>query len=631
MTLARYLALLVGIPLAGVIILGTVFTRAALQEKLTTDRESQRIGQLGELAVVISGLVHELQRERGRSAAFMGGNGEVEYGTALRAQHRESDQRLIEWDRASADASLDSLGAEFIGALSEIQTMRRKLDSVRSAIQQGGIAPAEAVAYYSIWIDLQLGLISRMSGFTRSAEVAKGIDAYVFFLSAKENMGIERAVLSNTFAQDKFNPDLYRRFITVVTRQDVYLRAFSRVATNAQIREMESTLRGDAVEQVAAMRKRALDRWDVGGFEVDASAWFDTITRKIDLAKEVEDVLSADVLALSASLRSTAARQMVTALSIALLTLIISTGAGLWIARILRRQLAGIAVNLNEASQTTAAASGEIATASQSLAEGAAEQASALEETGSSLEEITSTMAGTQEQASESAELGSRTLEESRSAGVAVKSLRGSAEGAIDAVGQMNRAMAGIEESSRAVASVIKSIDEIAFQTNILALNAAVEAARAGEAGAGFSVVADEVRALARRAAEAARETTSLIESSITRARDGVKVNAGVNLSIQSVLTKSTEVESSLDSISSYAGRVNDAMQEMLRVTVEQRSGVEQINTAVEQINQVTQESAANSEEVASTAHELEQQARLLDGFARELSALMGIRAAVNR
>lgn len=172
------------------------------------------------------------------------------------------------------------------------------------------------------------------------------------------------------------------------------------------------------------------------------------------------------------------------------------------------------------------------------------------------------------------------------------------AKSGAEAMDRMSSAINRIKESSDQTAKIVKTIDEIAMQTNLLALNAAVEAARAGEAGRGFAVVAEEVRNLAQRSAQAAKNTADMITESVKNADDGVKI--------------ATEVSQSFETIAGSAKKVNDLIAEIAAASQEQSAGIEQINTAVAQMDKVTQQNAANSEESASAAEELSSQAEEL-------------------
>ena len=242
------------------------------------------------------------------------------------------------------------------------------------------------------------------------------------------------------------------------------------------------------------------------------------------------------------------------------------------------------------ATQVSSAGS-QIASGSQSLASGSSQQAASLEEVSSSLEEMA---AAVRENAGNA----------DRARALAEETMNSVNEGTAR-MRELTEAMSAIREGASETAKIVKTIDDIAFQTNLLALNAAVEAARAGEAGRGFAVVADEVRTLALRAAEAARRTTALIEDSTLRVNDGVARNAQVMVT--------------LDTIRAGAVRVGDIVGQIASASAQQSSGVNQITEAVAEMNSVTQTVAANAEESASAAEELSSQAHvmqsLVEGF----------------
>jgi len=240
--------------------------------------------------------------------------------------------------------------------------------------------------------------------------------------------------------------------------------------------------------------------------------------------------------------------------------------------------------------------SAQVASASHQLADGATNQAASLEETSASLEE----MASMTKSNADNVRITSKTAEGARQ----------SAEMAHNSMRRMGQAIADIKQSSDQTASIMKTIDEIAFQTNLLALNAAVEAARAGEAGAGFAVVADEVRSLALRSAEAARETTQLIEEAKAHASKGVEV--------------ADEVSAILTRIVDGVNQVSELAQQISQASSDQAEGVDQINIAVQEMDKVTQSNAAVSEQSAAAGEELSGQARELDELVRLLAGIVG-------
>ena len=249
--------------------------------------------------------------------------------------------------------------------------------------------------------------------------------------------------------------------------------------------------------------------------------------------------------------------------------------------------------------QTTAAAA-EVSASGQELADGASRQAAALEETSATLEEISSMTKRNSEHALHAKDLSAQT--------------RHAAEQGTSRMAGMQEAMNEIKASSDNIAKIVKSIDEIAFQTNILALNAAVEAARAGEAGAGFAVVAEEVRARAPRSAHAARETAEKIEDSIHKSEQGVQLSTAVAESFQDIAAK--------------ARQMDDLVAEIATASHEQSQGVGQVSSAIADMDKVTQSNAATAEESASAAEELNQQALAIHDLIKSFHDLVGGSAA---
>ncbi len=275
--------------------------------------------------------------------------------------------------------------------------------------------------------------------------------------------------------------------------------------------------------------------------------------------------------------------------------LVAFSALGVWVVRGAIRALESVIGELSEGAAQIAGAAGQVSSSSQSLAQGASEQAAAIEETSASVEEIHSLARKNGDHSRDAAGLLNQSQ---RKIGQANQSLE-----------QMVAAIGEISTHSEKVSKIIKTIDEIAFQTNILALNAAVEAARAGEAGSGFAVVADEVRALSGRCAQAAGDTAALIEESIAKASHGKACVGEVAAAIRAVTEEAARVKSMVDEVSSGGQR--------------QVCGADQINQAIVQMQRVTQGLAAQAEESAAASEELNAQSESLKAVAAGLTGMV--------
>jgi Methyl-accepting chemotaxis protein (MCP) signalling domain len=259
------------------------------------------------------------------------------------------------------------------------------------------------------------------------------------------------------------------------------------------------------------------------------------------------------------------------------------------------RRLRELAQVLSEGARQIASAAEHVSCSSQTLAQGASEQASSLEETSAASEQIGSTAGENVENTRSAADVMTQCQEQIGQTGQVL------AEAAA-AMEEMNR-------SSEQISKVIKVIDDIAFQTNILALNAAIEAARAGAAGMGFGVVADEVRTLSQRCAEAARDTASLVQNSVAKVHESK--------------TSVNHTALAFGQINGQSDQARSLVEQVSLSSAEQARGIQQIANAVLQIQQVTQQTAATAEESASAAEELNAQSRTLRNVVEELSRMI--------
>lgn len=320
-----------------------------------------------------------------------------------------------------------------------------------------------------------------------------------------------------------------------------------------QLKEQQAALE-EKMREVEALRREAEERNKVLLREIEKISSFMDKTAEGDFMNFLDEAEFTELKPLSSALNNTKRRQ---------------------------RELL---LQVLEASAQVFTAASQVADGSHKLAEAASEQAAALEESASSMEEVESRSRENAKGAQEANRLLNETM-------VVVKE-------ASSSVQRLLKAMDEIVESSDETQKIIKTIDEIAFQTNLLALNAAVEAARAGEAGAGFAVVAEEVRALAQRSAEAARQTAELIDSMRKRVTEGKNALG--------------ETEKNFNRVALNVQKVTQLMDEVSQASTEQAKAIAQVKTALSQVNEVTQQVAANAEESAAASEQMKSQAEAL-------------------
>ncbi|MBF0155130.1 MAG: methyl-accepting chemotaxis protein [Magnetococcales bacterium] len=598
------------LPLMGLLWFGGV----AVWEKMHLAQRMEAMESLTGLAVRISAVVHETQKERGMSAGFLGSKGE-KFKTELPRQRSEGTDKvagLLKDYVKDFDAS--AFGGGFSGRLGDAIRKLDGLDNVRQKVDALSIPGPEAIGFYTGMITLFLESVADLPNLAADVSMASQSAAYVNLLLAKERAGQERAVLSNTFAADRFAPGMLRQFGKLVGEQESYQHVFRSMATPEQLVFFKEKLSGKAMEEVESLRQSAFDKSAGGGVKVDSGVWFAASTTRINLLKEVEDRLSADLTAKATHLQRSAKLDFSLYLVVVVSSILVACGLGIFftwqilntigcepaeVMRVTQRVAEGdltvtfagscgtekgiyatmfhmvqklkeIVGAIQGVSQDVVAGSGTVSESAVHLSEGATSQAASIEETSAAMEQMTANIANNTDNAVTTGKMAQQAAKDAREGGVAVA-----------------QAVTAMTE----IAGKIGIIEDIARQTNLLALNAAIEAARAGEHGKGFAVVAAEVRKLAERSQNAAGEIKDLSTSTVT-----VSERAG-----QLLERLVPDIE-----------RTAELVQEITAGSEEQNQGAQQVNLAIQQLDQVIQQNAGESAEMSSTASELAEQAQRL-------------------
>jgi methyl-accepting chemotaxis protein len=598
-----FLALL---PLLGLL----YFSISGIQEKWTVMLEIDKIKALSNYSVKASSLVHETQKERGATAGFLGSGGSS-FVSELQLQQKDSDKKAADLRSFLNKFESDAYGSEFVQTMNAAIKHLDGISNMRSSVSSQAVSADEAVTYYTQLNALFLKTISLGAKVADHGGIVKEITGYINFLQSKERAGIERAVLSNVFAEDRLSQAELQRFTSLVAQQDTYINAFNAVANEDKKNFYQNKMQADDVQKVLKMRKTVFEKGMNNNFGINSTDWFQVASGRINLMKDVENKLSEDLNALAEKLKLDAESQLifysivtiiiVVMVIISAITIILSITRPLNQAVIIAnkmaegdlstkiditssdevgKMLAAMNNTLAKLSQiigevrasatSMSSASEEVSATAQSMSQGASEQAASVEETSSSIEVMTSSIMQNTENAKVTNDMALQAASDAAESGEAVQQM-------VDAM--------------TVIASKISIIDDIAYQTNLLALNAAIEAARAGKHGKGFAVVAGEVRKLAERSQIAAEEIGQTASTSVAVAEKAGRL-----------LTEMVPVIQKTSSL----------VQEIAAASQDQSSSAGQVNGAMEELNKVTQINASASEELAATSEEMSSQSQSL-------------------
>ncbi len=590
------------------------------------------------VSATVSRLVHEIQKERGMTSGFIASGG-TKFANELPAQRQEVDREAETLKKFISENDMDTdIKNRLTAALDNFESrsgLRSKIDSI-------SVSAAEATVFYTDMNSQLLSVVFSASGLTNDASVSRSLAAYANFLSAKEKAGIERAFLTNVFANGKFTDGSFGTYSAIKAEQDTFISMFLRTAPAALTGVYKEAASDPSFAATAEMEKRATEFSAAGDFGISAEDWFNTATKRINALKTAEDKISVAIDADATSLLDSSFYALtfngaVAAGSIAALLLLlyiihtkivgnitrltaitaelnsadadlthrldIKTGDELQeLAENVNTFIAGIAVIVSEVKQTAAAlasSSCELAATADQLSGTLSEQSGQVNDIASAMEEMNVTSRSINNHIEEAQKLTTEAYVSTNKGSVQLRTAVEMVDGIRRSADKLSCTINRLNDSSGRIGDIVTAISDIADQTNLLALNAAIEAARAGDAGRGFAVVADEVRKLAEKTQTATQEIVSIIrqladdaksadtdmETAQKNVENGVKAIKDTDEIFGQIQGAVTTVKESNDFVGVSVGEQADAIENSTDNTAHFSKGIQESAAAVAQIS----------------------------------------------
>lgn len=333
-SLKSKLIILLIIPLLGMI----YFSQNEVRNAASIKNESTAIASLANFSVKASSLVHELQKERGTSAGYIGSQGS-KFVKQLPEQHKQTDAKIADLKSYLLQFDSKQFGDKFDNTLNKALSDLEKITKKRTAIKSLNLGLKPALKYYTDLNTQFLNLSGEMATLSDNGEIAALASSYANFLQSKERAGIERAVLANTFSADAFGNGMYNKFMSLVTIQSTYLNVFTSLAPQSQKDFFQNTMQGESITATEKMRAIAQKNAATGGFGIDSGYWFKMQSAKINLLKKVEDKLSEDLIAKANLVANTANNSLFSSVAISAVILLITVFMALFFIRTILIQL----------------------------------------------------------------------------------------------------------------------------------------------------------------------------------------------------------------------------------------------------------------------------------------------------
>ncbi|GHB46126.1 hypothetical protein GCM10007094_39290 [Pseudovibrio japonicus] len=622
------------------------FAGSQITATYTKKVEASSIGQVAEFVPVLSAVVHELQKERGRSAGYLGAQGKA-FVESLADQHKLTDSKIRIYKNALTEIDLKSIDTGLAAQVDMVNRRLANIDRIRSDVKSLKATVDETVAYYSGTINEAFKFLPSTIAVSRDPSLVRKLSMYEEMLLGKENAGIERAIGANGFSAQAFNASIYHQFVRLGASQDTHFETARSLMTKPQAEFLDKIFSRAIMAQVEGARELGYAAAFGGDISsISGPEWFDMATKRIDALKEFEDYLAGELVMHAKKLTADAQWAFVLALIIAgAVTLLgISTAYG-----IIRSVSVPVAALLSDARKlangdTSVTFSraigvdevGQVATAVMSFRDTVAEQkrlqslseqeheqererqlrvdqlisafndqvssvldrvddnTGKMQQTADSLTHIATTTsdrashaAGSSEQASHNVQTVASAAEELSASieeiGRQISQTKQTVDDATVVATATNDHVTDLDDAAQKIGEVVNLIRDIAEQTNLLALNATIEAARAGEMGKGFAVVASEVKELATQTSKATEEISSQI--------------SGIQGSTKEAVTAIEQIADTMQQVNEYTSSIATAI-------AQQNAATSSISQNIQQAAQGTQDVADSMTVVTSSVEE---------------------------
>lgn len=604
-------AIAIAIPLIALVVASGTLVIQSYQEFM----EDKHLNRIAKLAPTVSNLIHDLQKERGASAVYIGSKGAENAEQDLSKMHADSDITYKALLSTLSTFPAIEYGSVFVEEVNDIVERLHRLEGVRKGVNSLNQTVPAMAKYYTSTIKSMLVLVAEIAKLSTNADLIVKVNTYLGFLEAKERAGQERAVGAGGFIAGEFSPLNYSKFNSLIVEQQAFLSQFHLYATDEELQFMKKTVTGPAVEEVNRMREIILKSTETDSLDgITGKYWFEQITLKINLMKKVENFIADEVLHIMDKKEVAALRSLILWGVISLLVVGISIFMTIRLVSGILHSVASLATEFDKLAnqdltgQVEVSSKDEIGDMSHkfnnfvnimkeivaNVRGGSAQIATAIQEMSSSSSQMKEYGEQQQRALTEIATAVADSSTTLHTINTLAKDTSDNVEVVGTAVNKADDAMTTLKENSLKITEMTKVIEDISDQINLLALNAAIEAARAGDAGRGFAVVADEVRKLAVGTNNSTQEIAKVI----------AELGNNVDLTGDSL----GQIISSVGDISEAVGKVSSALEQQSATTEEISANVDEFTQQMERTTLSISEADQATADVAKEAEELDRE-----------------------